>query len=67
MLKLPEYIEQFVASHFQPRHVSRVVDEFIELASDGVGGSEYTRETVANLMVAREAGRLPTQLNYRGR
>jgi len=44
-----------------------VVDEFIAFASDGDGGSTYTRETVANLLAARSAGKQPEALNYYGR
>ncbi len=65
-MTIPEYFEQFARRHFAAKHVDRVLDEFIAFASDGEGGSDYTRKTVAALLKARGAGKSPESLSYFG-
>jgi len=65
-MSIPEYFDRFVRAHFQERHVEQVLDEFIVFASDGEGGSEYTRRTVAALLKSRDSGKPPASLSYFG-
>jgi len=65
-MTIPEYFEAFVRSHFQDQHVDAVLDEFVQFASDGVGGSRYTHQTVKSLMLSRERGIAPEKLDCFG-
>lgn len=65
-LPIPLYFERFIRRHFADKHVSRVLDEFLSFASDGEGGSTYTRNAVAGLLAAREARKAPESLSYYG-
>ena len=55
-MTVPEYFEAFVRCKFKAAHVDRVLDEFIQYASDGIGGSKYTHSTVKSLLLSREQG-----------